>query len=570
MSELRTRWHGLAGPLGIAVGVHLVMALTTFITAAHTGGDNAAYLTLGSSLVEEGRYLELWHPGTPPHTKYPPGFPLVLAVWTLLGFRTFLAFKVVPLLFTGAATACCYLWLRRVHTVRFATTVATLFGASTAVLFASRWILSDPMFLALTLAALWLITPRGGSRAAVEADEERLVSSRRVWAGVLLVILAYFTRSAGLPLVLAVAMWLGQRRRFRPLAIYGALFAVPALLWWLRDARTGHDYISEFWMVNPYAPELGRIGLGGLLGRVGSNLWQYSSQYIPTGITGVGGQGAAVLGVVLGGLALYGWARRMRRGAGVAEWFALLYSGLILVWPAVWSGDRFALPLFPLVLFYAGEALAVLTDTFRPGAERWTLGAAAAVLALLMGATWYSDVGPAAECRARVRAEGPWSCYGQNVRDFAAMALWAGEHLDEDDMVLTRKPRIFYLLSGRRSVTYPFSTDRRTLLAQADSLDVGYVVRDTWDRATRAYVDPVLAGAPARFCRVASVGSGSAPPTHLLALRAAPPASLDPEGAEPTIGECPHPAALEPPNPDLARSGVIPILDPGRRVAPVR
>jgi hypothetical protein len=69
---------------------------------------------------------------------------------------------------------------------------------------------------------------------------------------------------------------------------------------------------------------------------------------------------------------------------------------------------------------------------------------------------------------------------------------------------------------------------------------------------------------------VASVGSGSAPPTHLLALRPAPGGPIEPRAAEPTIGECPHPAAMEPPDPALARSGVIPILDPGRRVAPVR
>ena len=52
-----------------------------------------------------------------------------------------------------------------------------------------------------------------------------------------------------------------------------------------------------------------------------------------------------------------GWAMSWKVGRAVAEYFFPLYAGLILLWPEVWSGDRFALPLFPLILFYAASAL---------------------------------------------------------------------------------------------------------------------------------------------------------------------------------------------------------------------
>ena len=563
LPEKNPRWQGLWGPLALVAGVHLVLALFTLIPAVHTGGDNAAYLTLASSLAEQGRYAELWHPGSPAHTKYPPGFPAVLAVWMIFGFKSFASFKAIPLVFTTAATGLCYLWLRRIHRVSFAAGIALLFGASNAVLFASHWILSDPMFLALTMGALWLITPRVRPGTDPEEWEDKLVSSRRVWAGVGLVILAYFTRSAGLPLVLAVGVWLARRRRFKPLAIYGVLFAVPAFLWWLRDARTGHDYISEFWMVNPYAPVLGEIGVGGLLVRMGGNLWQYTTEYIPQGITGFGGGLAVAVGLPLALLALYGWVRRMRAGPGVAEWFALLYSGLILIWPAVWSGDRFALPLFPLALLYAGEAIAILVDTFWTGRERLVLGVVAAGLAALMGVSWFGDLSPAHACRERVRAEGPWGCYGQNVRDFAAIAHWSGDHLDPDELVASRKPRLFYLLSGRQSVTYPFASDGTSLLRQADSLGVGYVVRGTWDRATPAYVDPALVVHPERFCRAATLATGPGQPTHLIRIldEGSPrPGTVDGEEAQ-TLQDCLAPDGLVLPDTTRRRSGVIPILD---------
>ena len=583
----RGRWAGV-WPLPAVMALHLALGLSSFLTAVHTGGDNAAYLSLATSLVEEGRYVELWHPGTPPHTKYPPAYPLVLAVAMTLGMKTFTAFKLLSLAFTTAATGFCYLWLRRLHSVPFAFGVASLFGASAAVLTASHWILSDPMFLALTLASFWLISPRLDPRADPATWDRQLVSSRRVWVGMAMVLAAYFTRSAGLPLVLAVAVWLALRRRFRPLGIYGLVFAVPALLWWLRDARTGRDYVSEFWMVNPYAPDLGQIGAGGLLLRILDNFWQYVTEYVPEGLTGFGGTMGMVLGLALGGLALYGWGRRMSHQGGLPEWFALIYSALILVWPAVWSGDRFALPLFPLALVYAGEGLAVLVDTFLEGRERWFLAGAGAFLAVLMGVSWFGTVGPSHECRQRVDVAGPWGCYGQNVRDFAATAHWAGEHLDAEAAVASRKPRLFYLLSGRRSVTYPFTTDGVALLQQADSLGLSYVVRDSWDRATRAYVDPALARHPERFCVAAAVGGLGGQPTYVMAFAEPPEAteaeeagpSAPPDGAPgdtdspaapeeegPTIGDCRHPGASTPPDPDRLRSTQVPLLSMERRSA---
>ncbi|MGI9628204.1 MAG: hypothetical protein ACR2QM_15330, partial [Longimicrobiales bacterium] len=82
-------------PMGVAVGLHLALSLLAFLPVMHTGGDNAAYLTLASSLLDGG-YRELWNPGAPPHTKYPPGFPVVLASLLAVGFKTFTAFKIVP------------------------------------------------------------------------------------------------------------------------------------------------------------------------------------------------------------------------------------------------------------------------------------------------------------------------------------------------------------------------------------------------------------------------------------------------------------------------------------------
>jgi hypothetical protein len=89
-------------------------------------------------------------------------------------------------------------------------------------------------------------------------------------------LLAYFTRSAGLPLVVAALGWLAWRRHWRQFGALAALIGVPALLVAARSRAFGDcGYVSEFWLVEPYVPALGRIGAGGLLQRIVENVQKY-------------------------------------------------------------------------------------------------------------------------------------------------------------------------------------------------------------------------------------------------------------------------------------------------------
>ena len=537
--------------------VHLVLAFLSASPTIHTGGDNAAYVSLASSLASDGSYVEAWHPGAPAHTKYPPLYPAVLAVMMLLGASTWGAFKAASILVTGLAVATCFLMVRRAWSPRAAVAVAALFAIAPALLFSAQWILADPLFIVLTLTCLWLLTP----------DPD--VSGRSLLLGLAAAMAAYFTRSAGLPLLVAVAVWLALQRRWKPLAAFAGVLAVPGLLWQL---RTGADYVSEFWLVNPYAPDLGRAGPVELLARVAVNFWTYTTDYVPAGLTGLDGVPAGAVGVLLAALAFAGWLRRVRAGPGVIEIFLLLYTGLILAWPAAWSGDRFALPVFPLLLLYAGESAALVLRRWlarHPDAawSRWSVRAAAVAAAALFlvpaGHVWNQRAGRAGQCRAALATAGPMGCYPRTVAEFHTMALWAGKNLPEGSVVFSRKPRIFHVFSGLPSVTYPFTTDGRSLLVQADSMNAGYLVRGNWDSTGRLYVDPVLRADPNRFCVVAQFGYAGETPVSMLAIM--PPAADDvtvrDETAAAAVLSCPDAGNHVLPTAAEMASMTIPILD---------
>jgi hypothetical protein len=466
----------------------LLCSALTFMPAPHTGGDNAAYITLGRSLLERRAYLELWDPATPPHTQYPPVFPLILAIAMAIGLQPWVPLKAIVMLLGAGAVAFSFLWIRRRGRPLLALGVAFLLAISPGILTETHWILSDVPFWCFTVAALWAF--------------ERLPPGlhRRFAFAVAATVLAYFTRSAGLPLAFAAFGWLAFRRRWRQLAVLAAVLGPLAFLWWLR-ARTqgGVDYVSQFLFVNPYSPELGRIGLTDLPARIGDNGEKYLRDHLPILLTGRNTAWMlwASIAVVL--TAALGWAWRLRRPA-VPELFTPMYIGLLLVWPAVWSGERFLLPLIPLLLFYAGWFVVKAGRWAHPRAGPIAAAAilAAAVLAALPTLSLQVRVG--SQCTLAWRLGDRYPCLPPEWTDFFGVAEWTRLALPDTAVVISRKPRLFYVLSGHPGRIYPFSERSGAFFAAADSARARHLVFDFLDRPTQAYVRPVLLARPAAFC----------------------------------------------------------------------
>ena len=423
----------------------------------------------------------------------------------LAGATTWGAFKASSIALTALATAFCFLWARRLRGDRAGVAVAVLFGASYAVLSAAQRIMSDPLFLVATMGCLWLLAP---GKAEPKPRWE-------LAAALALAVVAYSARSAGVPLIVAAGLWLAIGRRWKELGVFAAALAVPAFLWGRASAG---DYASEFWLINPYAPDLdlGPAGLWDLVVRAATNAWTYASNYVPNGLAGSLGGGAVVVGIALTVATLAEWLRRVRSGPGVAELFLVLYCGLLAAWPTVSAVDRFTLPILPLVLLYAYASVARLAKFWvdrrppQPAASgavrenRWRRLAGAAALAATVavpaGLSWDRLRDRSLGC-----AQAPVACYPDTYRAFHVMALWAGDHLPEGSVVYSPKPHLFYAFSGLQSVAYPFAMDGSRFMAIADSLGIGYVVsrRTAWGGSEASYVDSVVAAHPERFCRVA-------------------------------------------------------------------
>ncbi len=519
----------------MTIGLLLFTLMVTFFSfnpSPHSGGDNAGYLSLAHSIVSGSGYVDMWDPDKPVHTKYPPVYPLVLALAMLMGVKSWLAFKMLSIVFTSVSVILLFDWIRFRHTVGLAACVCSILVFSPAILWSSNWILSDPLFFALMACCFWAFEHW-------QAEEE---SQSWLLLGCSSAILALFTRTAGLPIVFAVFTTLVVKRRWKTLIVFSSAVGLTSLAWLsaIQGMNTG-QYVSEFFLIDPYRPELGEMGISDFLVRIKENVSRYILLYFPQGMSGWSEGASKYLGVAVILATSVGWIRRIRQNIGVSELFFPAYLLLILSWPAVWSGDRFALPLYPLLLMYAGEGLVGFLATKQRLLRVMTYSSAVLLFLVTSTSTWYESIGNAKICRRAISSTGIFSCYGSGLQEFVSAADWLGKNLPSGSVVFTRKPRIFYVMSGIQSKTYPFTQDPNQLLDQADQIGIDYVVWDRIDRLGEIYVGSAVRANPQRFCSIGFVGSPSEQ-TSILGIR-------NDEGLEKNLSELSSVSAVMEPCP---------------------
>jgi hypothetical protein len=215
----------------------------------------------------------------------------------------------------------------------------------------------------------------------------------------------------------------------------------------------------------------------------------------------------------------------------VAELFLPLYLGLIFLWPAVWATDRFLLPVLGLVFAYAGAGLARGARALSRRAAPTLAGVAILLFAALSVPATVAHARLGYACTTAYLAGDPYPCTIAPSQEFFAMAEWSGTALPKTTVVLSRKPRLFYVLSGGlKSRNYPMDPSIEALLAAADSAGARFIVFDRLGGVAQRYLAPAMLERIGAFCLAQSTGPEG---TILFGIRrdaaSIPNAPADPE-----------------------------------------
>jgi hypothetical protein len=491
-----------AGPAVLAL-IHLIIAALAFHHEPFTGGDDATYIALARSLIRRHDYTDIWDPAMPPHTQYPPIFPMMLAASLLAGLTPEYGLKALMVVISTLAVFASCVWLKRVTTAGVAFCAGFFVAVSPEIFRLGQEILSDGAFwfFAILALLLWHKAERG------DEDEQRSMPAGWVVAAAVATLAAYFTRSAGAPLLLAIFIWLAIRKQFKAIGIVAAMSAPPIFLWWLRGrAKGAGGYLAPFLSVDPYNPALGHVNAAALLDRVGQNAHYYSSRHLSRLVFGTPRTGV-FFGIAFAAAVLYGWSRRARK-PGLADVWLPLYLALVILWPVAWSSPRFLLPVVPLLALYVGETIATLSRA----ASSPRIFAAAMLLAgvVTVQSELRRQVDIGISCREGYASGETYPCTEPVFRDFIITADRARGKLPPGSVVISRKPTIFFEHSGYQSILYPLTSKPEALFALADSVHAKYLIIDQIGDLAPKYLHPVMLARRDDFCIVTDLSTENA------------------------------------------------------------
>jgi len=437
----------------------VLSSILTFDPKLYINGDNVEYINLAQA-AREGR---LW--ASP---KYPPFFAWLLVLPQAAFGLALLPQKIFVAILHAASGL---LLLRRARSLLprgWGEPVAWVAMTLVPVLEFGHYVMSEIpylLFSLLGLEALDRMKSQGGARFAILAA--------------LAAAATFYTRSVGLALwaALAIAVLIDRRPGWRPRAIFAGLSGLLFLPWALRVLLGPRNpYFRQLIQVNPIFPEFGVLDLAGWVTRIAGNVKVYLLGEIPTGLLPVIFRwtydsperryhflpwfvGLVPLALMAIGLVL---AIRKREPLGL---YLVLYTIITLMWPEVWSGLRFLVPVLPLFLLLLFRGLLWLAERLRRRVRRaQTAAAVLLVLWILLG------IRNQAILSQKVQSYPPdWNAYFK-------IAEWIKTRTKPDDLIVDRKPAILRYVTGRRVVTFPREADPKKMLEWMDREGADYVV----------------------------------------------------------------------------------------------
>ena len=242
--------------LGLAV-ITFVLGAWTFDAKLSLSGDNTEFITLARSLAQ-GTGLTHINTATPAAaTKYPPGFPLLLAPMELLAPGSWKPMKwIVLVTFTAAVPLFFYLVRISIGTLPSLCASAICLTIPLLQEYAHQ-VMSEVPYLAFSVAALFLLQR--------SAENPSVRGNRWLLAAFVCTMAAYYIRTVGIVLIAAAVLhFLVRGEKKKGLVFFGA-----ALLAWLpwtlrnRAVGAGGVYLQQLIQVNPYFPDQGLLDFGG-------------------------------------------------------------------------------------------------------------------------------------------------------------------------------------------------------------------------------------------------------------------------------------------------------------------
>lgn len=494
---------------GILLLVFIQVYPYIFDTKLFLGGDNADYYILANALASGEGYSYMHMPGLPPANHFPPGYPFLMSLIIRIGFESVIAMKIFNgILLLLSSYLLFHLSFKLTKNKILSIILAVLMLLNSNMLEYSTIMMSEISFVFFTLLSIYLFM--------LSYERNFNLKSPYLYLMIASTIILFYIRTQGIALFGAFFIYLAFKKQFKPLFIFIALSVIAILPWQMRSAELGgNGYVKQLMRVEPYNNDSKKMEFGDWLDRIGENAVRYVSKEIPNSIfpvmaveyknrqTGENIKAPTsywVVGILIILLGLLGiWSVKEYRWL-----FLILYGStfaIYMLWPQVWFGIRFILPMAPITLMFAIFGIYfLLQGIFKPKSPLIESNKFALVFALLC----FLQITPIKALNAKSNRPHP-----VNWANFLKIGEWSKDHLKGEKIVISnRKPGLIYAVSKHKQAGFLYTPDREAMINDFKKNEVTHLIFEQLGfNQTGKFLFPLFQKEPEKFKQIHQFGA---------------------------------------------------------------
>lgn len=491
---------------GLLTFVFILVYPYIFDAKLFLGGDNCNYYILADGLANGKGYVASNAPFPKPANHFPPGYPFIMSLLMRLGITSMAAFKVFNGILVLITSFVFYRITRQLTKHQILSIVLSIIVLLNAhVLEYSTIMMSEISFMLLQLLSIYFL---------IRWHEENYkVKSLFAVFFVLTLIALIYVRTIGVTMLGASVLFILFSRKYLSSFLVLAITVLALLPWQMRSASLGgSSYVKSLFRVNPYEPKSKKMETADWGNRVKMNAVRYTSKEIPSSLfpnikvtyrdpktkeiapssvahwsLGIGIILLTFLGIV---------------SVKTHRWLFLFIFGsnllVYMIWPEVWFGIRFLLPMVPLIaLFSVLGVVFILESIIRKKGFFYK----SPYLALSFGLLVIPQIKGITKLHEKAEADHP-----RNWANYITLAEWSRDNL-KDAVVSARKPGIFFVAGGLKTVSFKSTDDKGVFFDYFKKNGVTHVVIENLGFSqTHKYLLPMVQHDNQQFKLIKSFG----------------------------------------------------------------
>mgnify|MGYP000433107852 CR=1 FL=1 len=509
------------GRKGITIALFLPLFVLVYVAnfdvKIFTGGDNAAYYALANALASGEGYTNIHLVGHPPGNHFPPGYPFLMSLFIRCFGNGLIGLKIFNGIMLFGSIAVSYLIVRKISESKaLAIVTASFLIFNTHFLHYGSILMSEVSYTFFFLLSVYILL-----KTPVDKPFHK---NMHFLVLILLTVGLIYIRTVGITLWGGIVCYFLIKRHFTYSILSFTLVLLLLIPWQIRSHQLGgNGYVKSLLSKNPYAKQEGYAGFGDIAVRLGNNTQRYITKEIPNalfpsytvsyidqnGLNHGSGVKSWIFGLLLIALIITGLLKGKNRQVHFLIGCVLLFSlFILLLWPDIWYGIRFILPLVPILLFLTFQGFNFwLTKfsfkVFKAEPPKWF------PLLFLFG---IFTLQPSLKALQKT-VEAP---YNPSFGRFMELADWS-KNLPDKSVVVCRKPNLFYLKSNKMVTNFLYTDDVEEQMTYFQEKGATHVVLDQLGYSqTSKHLAPFLNAYSGKF---KSIKQTTKPVFHLFEYR---------------------------------------------------